>query len=72
MKATTVMLPNRKRTWCLFRPGRKVFKARKTTIISRQYICRHCSRLDKEPYTELEASVITTFLLEVNSSWTRV
>ncbi len=40
------MLSERTRTWYTLKAGRKVFRARKSGNISRQLMCRRCSRLD--------------------------
>lgn len=81
MKATTVVLSEWTMTWCPFRAGIKVLRARKITIF-RQLMFRHCFSLDQEPNTELPshrapqpkfgASFVTTFLLEVSPNWTPI
>ncbi|ROL46587.1 Protocadherin Fat 1 [Anabarilius grahami] len=63
-------------TWCPVRSDRKVLRALKTTSMSRQLMWSCCSAHNQEPeaglpshratQAQLEASVITTFLLEIN------
>jgi len=42
---TTAMLSVRTRTWWPFKSERKAFSDRVTALNSRQFICRHFSRL---------------------------
>lgn len=55
--------------WCPVRSDRKVLRALKTTSMSRQLMWSCCPAHNQElesTQAQLEASVVTTFLLEIN------
>ncbi len=69
------MLSEQTSTWCPFRSGKKVLRARHIAVISRQLMCSRPSVSDQEPKAGLlshrapqpvlDASVETTFLLRI-------